>query len=94
MQSPKDVQLLRQKRVIDSWLGDDAAVYNMLKGVYRFVLISAGNYSYSRVCMDVNRYCKRHRDGWMRKLQIGGGFILFLTLVQTVFTVVSCFKGN
>ncbi|XP_052208572.1 UPF0481 protein At3g47200-like [Diospyros lotus] len=94
VQSPKDVQLLRQKRVIESWLGDDAAVYNMLKGVYRFVLISAGNYSYSRVCMDVNHYCKRHRDDWMTKLKIGGGFLLFLTLVQTLFTIVSCFKGN
>ncbi|XP_052206325.1 UPF0481 protein At3g47200-like [Diospyros lotus] len=103
--SPRDVQLLRHSKIIDSWVADDAAVYALLKDVYRFVLIASSDFSYSQVCVKLNGHCQRRQNVWMANLRrnyfnspwafvsfVAACLLLLLTLIQTLFSVLSYTK--
>ncbi|XP_052207082.1 UPF0481 protein At3g47200-like isoform X2 [Diospyros lotus] len=103
--SPRDVQLLRHSKIIDSWVADDAAVYALLKDVYRFVLIAPRNFSYSQVCVKLNGHCRRRQNVWMANLRrnyfnspwafvsfLAACVLLLLTFIQTLFSVLSYTK--
>ncbi|XP_052208573.1 UPF0481 protein At3g47200-like [Diospyros lotus] len=103
--SPRDVQLLRHSKIIDSWVADDAAVYALLKDVYRFVLIAPKDFSYSQVCVKLNGHCRRRQNVWMANLMrnyfnspwafvsfIAACVLLLLTFIQTLFSVLSYTK--
>ncbi|XP_052195363.1 UPF0481 protein At3g47200-like [Diospyros lotus] len=92
--SPRDVQLLRHRNIIESSIANDTTVYNMLKDLSRLVQISSENFCYFQVCLDVNRHCRQRKNAWIAKLKFAAFLLLFLTIVQTLFSVLAYFKGS
>ncbi|XP_052206606.1 uncharacterized protein LOC127810993 [Diospyros lotus] len=107
VKSPNDVQLLRQKGIIDnlSELPDDAAIHKFLKDLYASLMISPANFNYIQVCRDLNLHCSHRRNVWMAKLKrdyfnspwtvisvMGASLLLIFTVAQTIFSAASYYK--
>ncbi|XVF65082.1 hypothetical protein PTKIN_Ptkin09bG0218200 [Pterospermum kingtungense] len=102
--SPKDVEILCQNEIIDNSLGDDEAVTTMINGLGVFMLYSPEFY-YSDVRNKINRHCSRRWNRWMANLKhnyfntpwallsvLAAALLLLLTLLQTVFSILSYAK--
>ncbi|XP_007030490.2 PREDICTED: UPF0481 protein At3g47200 [Theobroma cacao] len=105
-----DVALLSHSGIIVNWLGSNEEVAHMFNKLNDFVYLSTSNFYYSELFNDVNKYCRGRWTLWKIKLRnkyfdtpwdwvltsiIAGAILLLLTLVQTVFAVLSYFKqGN
>jgi hypothetical protein len=98
--SPKDVELLRRRGIIENWLGDDEAVSTMFNKLGDCVVVS--NLYYAQIFRDVNKHCRRRQNVWMAKLRhnyfnspwalisvLAAAFLLMLALTQTIFSVLS-----
>ncbi|KAB8726144.1 hypothetical protein FH972_026417 [Carpinus fangiana] len=98
--SPKDVELLRQRGIIENWLGDDEAVSTMFNKLGDCVGVS--NLCYAQIFRDVNKHCRRRQNVWVAKLRhnyfnspwalisvLAAAFLLMLALTQTIFSVLS-----
>ncbi|XP_022722895.1 UPF0481 protein At3g47200-like isoform X1 [Durio zibethinus] len=102
--SPKDVELLRQRGIINNWLGNDEVIATMFNMLGDSVSISRYSF-YSEVFNNVNIYCSRRWNKWIANLKhnyfnspwalvsiLAAVVLLQLTLVQTVFSVLSYVK--
>jgi hypothetical protein len=98
--SPKDVELLRRRGIIENCLGDDEAVSTIFNKLLEFVKVS--NLCHAKIFRDVDKHCRRHRNVWMANLRhnyfhspwalisvLAAAFLLMLALTQTIFSVLS-----
>ncbi|KAG8369628.1 hypothetical protein BUALT_Bualt14G0033400 [Buddleja alternifolia] len=53
--SSRDVEILRRRRIIDSWLGDDEMIANMFNKLVESIIVSAEDSIYARVYSNVNK---------------------------------------
>ncbi|XP_057726833.1 UPF0481 protein At3g47200-like [Arachis stenosperma] len=96
----KDVDLLIKKGIIENWLGDSNAVAKMFNGLAVNIFTPDFNEKYSHIFQRLNAFCARpwnkkvatlRRDycntPWKTVASIAGIFLLVLTVVQTVFSI-------
>ncbi|XP_015973139.1 UPF0481 protein At3g47200-like [Arachis duranensis] len=96
----KDVDLLIEKGIIENWLGDSNAVATMFNGLAVNILTLGFNEKYSCILKGLNDFCEKpwnrkvatlKRDycntPWRTVASIAGIFLLILTLVQTIFSI-------
>ncbi|XP_059446782.1 UPF0481 protein At3g47200-like [Corylus avellana] len=99
--SPKDVELLRRRGIIENLLGDDEAVSTMFNK-FGDGVVAVPDLCYAQIFKDVNKHCCRRRNVWMAKLRhnyfnspwalisvLAAVFLLLLALTQTIFSVLS-----
>ncbi|KAG6667585.1 hypothetical protein I3843_01G101800 [Carya illinoinensis] len=99
--SPKDVELLRRRRIIRNYLGDDEVTSTMVNKLGHDITISTTSSIYARTSMDVNIHCSRRRNVWMAKLRhdyfnspwallsfLAAVLLLALAITQTVFSII------
>ncbi|KAL0360296.1 UNVERIFIED_CONTAM: hypothetical protein Sradi_3714100 [Sesamum radiatum] len=102
--SSKDVEILRRRGILTNLLGDDEMVYHMFNRLGTNILMSS-DFCYADVYKKVNGHYGRRRNKWIANLRrnyfnspwayisfFGALFLLFFTLIQTVFTVLSYVK--
>ncbi|PPS08856.1 hypothetical protein GOBAR_AA11789 [Gossypium barbadense] len=100
----KDVQLLCKSGVIDNWLGDDEAVALMFNKLRDSIYMSEDFY-YAEIFGRVNEHCQRKWNKWKAALKknyfntpwslisfLAALVLLLLTLLQTIFSVLSYVK--
>ncbi|XVF29132.1 hypothetical protein REPUB_Repub15cG0093200 [Reevesia pubescens] len=100
--SSKDVEILRQRGIIENMLGDDEEVAGMLNRLGMSVHFSRDTFYYSEVFNKVNKYCNRRWNKWIANLKhnyfnspwalvsfLAAVVLLHFQLVQTIFSVLS-----
>ncbi|MED6196910.1 hypothetical protein PIB30_051827 [Stylosanthes scabra] len=96
----KDVDLLIKKGIIENWLGDNNAVAEMFNSLGINIANPDFNLQYSRIFEESNAFCAHpwnkgvatlRRDycntPWKTVASIAGIFLLILTVIQTVFSI-------
>ncbi|MED6196912.1 hypothetical protein PIB30_051829 [Stylosanthes scabra] len=96
----KDVDLLIKRGIIENWLGDSSEVAKMFNGIGVQVLNPDFNMQYIRIFKELNAFCMHpcnkkvatlRRDycntPWKTVASIAGTFLLVLTVIQTVFSI-------
>ncbi|KAG7995290.1 hypothetical protein I3843_01G102100 [Carya illinoinensis] len=99
--SPKDVQLLRRRRIIRNLLGDDEVVSNTFKRLGQHITISTSSSVYARTSMAVNMHCSKRWNVWVAKLRreyfgspwallsfLAALLLLALAITQTIFSII------
>ncbi|XP_022722250.1 UPF0481 protein At3g47200-like [Durio zibethinus] len=99
--SPKDVEILCQQGIIKNMLGDDKAVAAMINAL-SFGVTFSPSFHYTEVFNKINEYRSRRWNSWMANLKhnyfnspwalisfLAAALLLLLTLLQTVFSVLS-----
>ncbi|KAK9180376.1 hypothetical protein WN944_026567 [Citrus x changshan-huyou] len=102
--SPKDVELLCQHGIIKNRIGDDQVIANIFNTIGFFLVLSPESY-YKQLFYDVNKHCSRRWNRWMANLRhtyfnnpwafisfLAALFLLLLSFVQTLFTVLPFFE--
>ncbi|MED6184226.1 hypothetical protein PIB30_045398 [Stylosanthes scabra] len=96
----KDVDLLIKRGIIENWLGDSSEVAKMFNSIGVQVLNPDFNVQYIRIFKELNAFCMHpcnkkaatlRRDycntPWKTVASIAGIFLLVLTVIQTVFSI-------
>ncbi|EEC69276.1 hypothetical protein OsI_38327 [Oryza sativa Indica Group] len=104
--SPRDVALLTARRVVHNTLGSDKAVARMFSGLSRDVVLEPRS-ALDGVHREVNAYCRRRwhrwranlvhtyfRSPWSLMSLAAAVFLLVLTVMQTVYTVLPFYQGG
>jgi hypothetical protein len=65
--SPKDVELIRRRGIIENWLSDDEAVSTMFNKLGENVMVS--NDYYAQIFRDVNKHCQERKNVWIANLR-------------------------
>ncbi|KAF5464940.1 hypothetical protein F2P56_014977 [Juglans regia] len=99
--SPKDVELLRRKGIIENWLGDDKVASTMVNKLGHHVTISTRNSIYAKISIDMNKHCAKRWNERMAKLRhnyfhspwallsvLAAILLLGLAITQTVFSII------
>ncbi|KAL4273165.1 hypothetical protein GQ457_13G016650 [Hibiscus cannabinus] len=102
--SSKDVELLRRRGIINNWLGNDEVIATMFNQLGDSVSISRYSF-YSEIFNNVNKYCSKQWNRWIANLKhnyfnspwalvsiLAALALLLLTLLQTIFSVLSYVK--
>ncbi|XP_034895100.1 UPF0481 protein At3g47200-like [Populus alba] len=106
--TPEDVRILRHRGIIENGLGDDEMVCTLFNKLGINVMMSdRGLFYYAQLFEDVEKHCTQRRNVWLAKLWhnhfnspwslisfLAALTLLLLTLLQTVFTVMSYFKPD
>uniref|UniRef100_A0A5B6ZXR1 Uncharacterized protein n=1 Tax=Davidia involucrata TaxID=16924 RepID=A0A5B6ZXR1_DAVIN len=100
----KDVTTLRLRGIMDNWLGDDEEVARMFNKMGDGRIVDTSTYYYSNVCQELNDHCKKgwneakaklrrnyFHNPWASISTAAAIFLILLTLIQTVATLVSLF---
>ncbi|THG05823.1 hypothetical protein TEA_026434 [Camellia sinensis var. sinensis] len=98
--SPKDVEILSRRGIIDNWLGDDEVVSTIFNKFSDAVTGPTSHFQYADIVNRVNIHCGKRRNRWMAMLNrnylnspwafisiLAALVLLLLTSTQTVFTV-------
>ncbi|KAG4166817.1 hypothetical protein ERO13_A13G156300v2 [Gossypium hirsutum] len=98
----KDVELLRKNEIIVNLLGNNEAVTQMFNKLAHSVYYSPECFYYRDIASQVNEHCKRKRNIWKAKLKkdyfntpwspilfLAALVLLLLTILQTIFSVLS-----
>ncbi|KAJ6713853.1 hypothetical protein OIU85_025474 [Salix viminalis] len=102
----EDVQILRHCGIIENGLGDDEMVCKLFNKLGIHVMFpDPERFYYAQLFQRVEKHCARRRNVWLAKLRreyfnspwtlisfIAAFSLLLLTLIQTVFTVMSYFE--
>ncbi|MED6196911.1 hypothetical protein PIB30_051828 [Stylosanthes scabra] len=96
----KDVDLLIKKGIIENWLGDSNAVAKIFNGLGVNLIYPDFNVKYSHIFEELNSFCAHpwnkkvatlKRDycntPWKTVASITAIFLLILTIIQTIFSV-------
>ncbi|MED6113678.1 hypothetical protein PIB30_073062 [Stylosanthes scabra] len=96
----KDVDFLIKKGIIENWLGDSNAVAKIFNGLGVNLIYQDLNVQYSHIFEELNAFCAHpwnkkvatlRRDycntPWKTVASIAGIFLLILTVIQTVFSI-------
>ncbi|KAG6619490.1 hypothetical protein I3842_Q095300 [Carya illinoinensis] len=99
--TPKDVELLRQKGIINSWMGDDEVVSNMFNKFCSYTHFSKDFY-YADIIKEVNKHCDKRWNVRKAKLRhdyfnspwallsvLAAILLLLLAIAQTLFSILS-----
>ncbi|KAG2685924.1 hypothetical protein I3760_10G149400 [Carya illinoinensis] len=66
--TPKDVELLRQNGIINNWMGGDEVVSNMFNEFTRYASLSSDFY-YADTIKEVKKHCDKRWNVWKAKLK-------------------------
>ncbi|KAI9115496.1 hypothetical protein K1719_013815 [Acacia pycnantha] len=102
----QDVDLLVRKKIVNNFiLGDASDVASLFNGLGKNVLQSSFDFEYLSICKRLNSYCeglwhkrkatlKRDycRTPWQIVASIAAIALLFLTIVQTIFSILQVVK--
>uniref|UniRef100_A0A0E0MME0 Uncharacterized protein n=1 Tax=Oryza punctata TaxID=4537 RepID=A0A0E0MME0_ORYPU len=104
--SPRDVALLAARRIVHNTLGSDKAVARMFSGLSRDVVLEPQS-ALDDVHREVNAYCRRRWHRWRANLVhtyfrspwsfmslAAAVFLLVMTVMQTVYTVLPFYTGG
>ncbi|OMO59748.1 hypothetical protein COLO4_34075 [Corchorus olitorius] len=104
VESPKDVELLCRNGIFNNFLGDAAAAATMINGLGNSVIVST-NFYYNDTFSKVNQHCSKQWNRRMANLKhnyfnspwalisvMAATLLLILTVVQTIFSVLSYAK--
>ncbi|MED6151475.1 hypothetical protein PIB30_082913 [Stylosanthes scabra] len=96
----KDVDLLIKEGIIENWLGDSNAVTKMFNNLGAQVIKPDFNMRYANIFQELNAFSRRpcnqriatlRRDycstPWTTVASIAGIFLLILTVIQTIFSI-------
>ncbi|GMP86427.1 hypothetical protein CsSME_00039209 [Camellia sinensis var. sinensis] len=102
----EDVTQLRRHEVLENWLGDDEVVAVMFNDLGRGTIIMPSFY-YAEQCSKVNAHCKRwwnrrvaslkhdyFKNIWVTVATIAVGFLLLLTITQTVIALITILTSS
>ncbi|XP_049391727.1 putative UPF0481 protein At3g02645 [Solanum stenotomum] len=105
--SDKDVSLLRRKKIIANWIGEDKEVASLFNKIGNGVT-TYSNFYYRKVFLEAAKHCDE--KPWNRKMAslkhnyfsspwVGAStmtavILLILTAIQTILAIISAFKGN
>ncbi|XWS22400.1 hypothetical protein CRYUN_Cryun29cG0030700 [Craigia yunnanensis] len=108
--SAKDVEILRQHKIIENILGDNEAVATMFNRLGHHVGFSSKDFYYSQVFNQINHYCSRcqswkkfiaylkrnyFNSPWAPLVSVVAAFtLLLLAVLQTLYTILSYTKQN
>ncbi|XP_062176228.1 UPF0481 protein At3g47200-like [Alnus glutinosa] len=100
--TPNDVDLLVQKRIIVNGLGDSNAVSTLVNNLWRQIFISEVNSDYIDLCNDLNNFYGKRCNRWKATLRhdylstpwriastAAAIILLLLTFTQTVCSIIS-----
>ncbi|KAL2346735.1 hypothetical protein Fmac_000735 [Flemingia macrophylla] len=103
----RDVDLLVQKGVLVNWLGDTDSLANMFNGLMKSITQTNGSSHYFQLSQRLNAFCKDplhklnstlRRDycnsPWKTVVSIAGIFLLILSLVQSVCSVLQVIQQH
>ncbi|XVF31050.1 hypothetical protein REPUB_Repub16aG0112000 [Reevesia pubescens] len=105
--SGDDVALLANAGIINNQLGTNEEVAKMFNRLNHSAYSSTGNFYYAEIFDEVSQHCRGQCTLWKVELRnkyfrnpwdwillslLAATFLIFLTLVQTVFSVLSYFK--
>ncbi|XP_043705189.1 UPF0481 protein At3g47200-like [Telopea speciosissima] len=98
--SPKDVELLQEKGIIDNFLGHPEEVASLFNGLLKEVIITDDNFYFSGVCRELEKHYKLPWHKWKASLMLNyfntpwtfisflaALFLLILTVVQTICSI-------
>jgi hypothetical protein len=98
----KDVRLLRAKEIIESGLGSDEAVANLINNTLTKGSVMDEDSSLNDVLVEVDVYCKKRRNRWRAILLhtyfsnpwvfislVAATILLVATVIQTVYAILS-----
>jgi hypothetical protein len=104
--SARDVALLAARRVMHSLVGGDRAAARLLNGLSRDVVLEPGS-ALDGVHREVNAYCRKRWNRWRANLVhtyfrspwsfmslAAAVFLLVMTVMQTVYTVLPYYGGK
>ncbi|KAF0889955.1 hypothetical protein E2562_034411 [Oryza meyeriana var. granulata] len=104
--SARDVALLTARRIIYNTVGSDKAVARLFNGLSRDVVLEPQS-ALDDVHREVNAYCRRRWHRWRANLVhtyfrspwsflslAAAVFLLVMTVMQTVYTVLPFYKGD
>ncbi|XP_031283732.1 UPF0481 protein At3g47200-like isoform X1 [Pistacia vera] len=99
--TPKDVELLVQKQIIENWLPDKEGVSTLINNLSRGTTLNPHNFYFSKLCKDLKEYRETRCNMWRANLKqnyfntpwasisvIGAIFLILLTVLQAVFSVI------
>ncbi|CAL5416766.1 unnamed protein product [Camellia sinensis] len=66
--SPKDVEILSRRGIIDNWLGDDEVVSTIFNKFSDAVTGPTSHFQYADIVNRVNIHCSKRRNRWMAML--------------------------
>uniref|UniRef100_M1A818 Uncharacterized protein n=1 Tax=Solanum tuberosum TaxID=4113 RepID=M1A818_SOLTU len=105
--SDKDVSLLRRKKIIATWIGEDKEVASLFNKIGNGVTVYS-NFSYKKVFLKAAKHC--FEKPWNRKMAslkhnyfsspwVGAStmtavILLILTAIQTILAIISAFKDK
>ncbi|XP_059448409.1 UPF0481 protein At3g47200-like [Corylus avellana] len=98
--SPKDVEFLRRRGIIENFLGDDEAVSTMFKNLGDNAIVF--NLHFAELFRNVNKHCRKRQNVWIANLKhnyfsspwafisfLAAALLLLFTLTQTIFSILS-----
>ncbi|PIN13404.1 hypothetical protein CDL12_13973 [Handroanthus impetiginosus] len=101
IKTPYDAKLLRCRGIIENWFAKDENVCLMFNRIGKNILTSS-NFSYSQIFRYVNKQCSRRHIKWRATLRrnyfnspwsiisfLAAAMLLLLTLLQTIYTILS-----
>ncbi|KAL7177194.1 hypothetical protein ACSBR2_030515 [Camellia fascicularis] len=66
--SPKEVEILSRRGIIDNWLGDNEVVSTIFNKINDAVTGPTSHFQYADIVNRVNIHYGKHRNRWMAKL--------------------------
>ncbi|KAJ0083404.1 hypothetical protein Patl1_29639 [Pistacia atlantica] len=100
--SPKDVEVLAHKGIIENGLPDSEDVSTLFQKLQKEADIDSDNFYYSGLIEDLKAYCKSPWHNWKATLKqnyfntpwasisvIAAVVLLILTVIQTVFSIIN-----
>ncbi|KAI9070680.1 hypothetical protein K1719_047354 [Acacia pycnantha] len=102
----KDVEVLEEKGVIQNIIGESDAVASITKGLGRHTSYTSFNDDYQSLFKELNKFsdnsCHKYKaifkqqywsTPWRIASLLGAIFLLFLTLIQTISSVIALFQN-
>ncbi|PQM33413.1 UPF0481 protein [Prunus yedoensis var. nudiflora] len=100
--TPKDVELLVKYDIVENWLGDNSEVSTLINKLGKGVSINENYFYFATVVEDLNSHCGTRWNNWKANLRqnnfntpwaiisfVAAVFLLILTFIQTVCTIIS-----
>ncbi|XP_031285193.1 UPF0481 protein At3g47200-like [Pistacia vera] len=99
--TPKDIELLVEKQIIENWLPDKEGASTLLNNLSRGTTLDPDRYYFSVLCEEMEKYRGKSYNKWRATLiqnyfstpwasisVVGAVFLILLTVIQAVFSVI------
>ncbi|KAK9682660.1 hypothetical protein RND81_10G087600 [Saponaria officinalis] len=97
--TPKDVEILSQRGIIENWLGNNEEVANLFSKIFKQTRLKDPNFYYSGICRDMNEYASRSWHRWRAILKHDyfshpwAGISVFYAIVVLILTALQVYTG-